>query len=83
MKKYLGLASAIISLITIFIVPIDWRLGILGIIIGSVLSFKAPKGILKYVSFVILVLCILLLLYLIVIGIITAGLIDIDNNRLP
>lgn len=84
MRKYFGLASVIITLFTLFILPNnDWKLGILGIIIGVVLAIKAPKGILKNVSYVIIALCIVLLVYLIAMGILMGGLVDIENNRLP
>ncbi|KXZ13324.1 hypothetical protein AXI59_05415 [Bacillus nakamurai] len=76
MRKYLGIASLIILLITLYNLPhIHWALGILGIVAGSILAIKAPKGISKYVSFVILALCILLLLFLVVMGILMAGLV--------
>lgn len=84
MKKYFGLVSLFIFLITFFILPnTDLKLGILGIIIGSILVIKAQKGILKYVSYVILALCLLLLLFLIVMGFLIGGLVDTDNNKLP
>lgn len=84
MRKYFGLASVIITLITLFILPsIDWKLGILGIIFGIILAIKAPKGILKYVSYVTIIICILLFVFLIVTGILMGGLVDIKNNKLP
>ncbi|TYS08549.1 hypothetical protein FZC70_13720 [Bacillus subtilis] len=76
MRKYSGTVSLIILLFTLCFLPhIHWALGILGIVVGSILAIKAPKGISKYISFFILILCILLLLFLIVMGILMAGLV--------
>ncbi|KAA6447029.1 hypothetical protein C6W24_19830 [Bacillus atrophaeus] len=77
MRKYFGIVSLIILLFTLCYLPhTHWALGILGIVVGSILAIKAPKGITKYISCVILVLCILLLLLLIVMGILMAGLVE-------
>ncbi|UNE52237.1 hypothetical protein F5K02_15950 [Bacillus amyloliquefaciens] len=77
MRKYFGIVSLIILLFTLCFLPhIHWVLGILGIVVGSILAIKSPKGIAKYISFVILALCLLLLLLLIVMGVLMAGLVE-------
>lgn len=79
MKKYLGLISVIILIITLFILPnSDWKVGVLGILLGLFLAIKAPKGILKSVAYVIFIICILLLLFLVIMGILMSGLVEID-----
>ncbi|MCC8353157.1 hypothetical protein [Bacillus sp. AF23] len=76
MTKYLGIVSLIILIITLYYLPrTHWALGILGIVLGSILTIKAPKGMAKYLSIFILALCILLLLLLIVAGLLMAGLV--------
>ncbi len=76
MRKYLGIVSLIMLLFTLCFLPyIHWALGILGIVVGGIIAFKAPKGIAKYLSIFILALCILLLLLLIVAGLLMAGLV--------
>ncbi|MFJ7954268.1 hypothetical protein ACIQZG_22460 [Lysinibacillus sp. NPDC096418] len=77
MKKYLGLVSVIILIITLFFLPNDWKIETLGILLGLFLAIKAPKGIWKFVAYVIFIICILLLLYLVIMGILMAGLIEI------
>ncbi|OXS69825.1 hypothetical protein [Priestia filamentosa] len=76
MKKYLGLVSVIISIITSFISKYDWRVGIAGIVIGLILAIKAPRGVWKYVAYVVLALCILLFLFLVVMGILISAVVE-------
>ena len=79
MKKYLGLISVIILIITLFILPnSDWKVGVLGILFGLFLTIKAPKGLGKYVAYVILLICILVLLFLVIIGTLMSGLVEMD-----
>lgn len=76
MRKYFGIVSLIILLFTLGFLPhIHWAFGMLGIVAGSILAIKSPKGIAKNISFVILALCLLLLLLLIVMGVLMAGLV--------
>lgn len=77
MKKYLGLISVIILIITLFVIPNDWRFGVLGIVIGLFLAIKAPKGFWKYTAYTILTVCILLFLFLVIIGVLMSGLVEI------
>ncbi|MGF9964930.1 hypothetical protein [Bacillus rhizoplanae] len=84
MGKYFGVVSIVISLIVCCLLPsIDWRLGILGIVVGIILTMKAPTGILKIISYIIVALCILLFLYLCVMGVLMAGLVDVKDSNLP
>ncbi len=79
MNKHLGLLSVIILLITLVNLPhSDWKIGVSGIILGLLLAVKAPKSVWKYVAYVVLIFCTLLLLFLIVMGILMAGLVEIN-----
>lgn len=76
MRKYFRIVPLIIFLFTLCFLPhIHWALGILGIVVGSILAIKSPKGMAKYISFVILALCLLLLIFLIVMGVLMVGLV--------
>ncbi|EKN68942.1 hypothetical protein BAZO_02642 [Schinkia azotoformans LMG 9581] len=77
-NKYLGLISVIILLITLVnLSNSDWKIGVLGIILGLLLAVKAPKSVWKYVAYVILKFCTLLVLFLVAMGILMAGLMEI------
>ncbi|MGG0239280.1 hypothetical protein [Bacillus rhizoplanae] len=84
MRKFFGVASIVVSLIVCWLLAsIDWKLGILGIVVGVILTMKAPMGILKFVSYVIVALCILVFLYLCVMGYLMGGLVDMEDSNLP
>ncbi|MFP7486249.1 hypothetical protein SFC65_18985 [Priestia filamentosa] len=78
MKKYFGILSVFILIITLFSLRNDWRVGVAGIVIGLILAIKAPKGVSKYIAYTILVLCVLFFVFLIIMGILMAGLVEID-----
>ncbi|MCP1124285.1 hypothetical protein NKR74_13370 [Bacillus sp. 3103sda1] len=82
MGKYFGVISIVVSLIVCcLLTSIDWKLGILGIVVGVILTMKAPMGILKFVSYVIVALCILVFLYLCVMVFLMGGLVDLEDTR--
>lgn len=82
MGKYFGVVSIVVSLIVCcLLTSIDWKLEILGIVVGVILTMKAPMGILKFVSYVIVALCILVFLYLCVMGFLMRGLVDLEDTR--
>ncbi|MFP7486250.1 hypothetical protein SFC65_18990 [Priestia filamentosa] len=76
MKKYFGVLSVLILIITMFSMQNDWRVGIAGVVIGFILAMRAPKGIWKYIAYVVLVLCILLFLFLIIMGVWVTAIVD-------
>ncbi|WP_199427153.1 hypothetical protein [Thermaerobacillus caldiproteolyticus] len=74
MKKYFSLISIIIlSLILFNFSHTDYRLTLLGMVIGFILAKKGESGFLKWIAFIVFALCIISLLLAVLAGILMGG----------
>ncbi|WP_199427053.1 hypothetical protein [Thermaerobacillus caldiproteolyticus] len=73
-KKYFNLISIIILTLILFNLPhTDYRLTLLGMVVGFILAKKGEPGLLKCFAFVVFTLCIMYLLLVVLDGILMGG----------